>query len=119
MKALIWLGLLLFASPVFSAEANQEIESLLSFLKAQSGVVFVRNGSEHTSTQAESHLRMKWDRQRKKIRSADDFIAACASKSSISGTRYFIRYANGQTRFADEVLRDELRRLREAEKRSS
>jgi hypothetical protein len=109
---------LFFAATVVLAQpgpsAQAEIESLLSFVRKQEDAVFIRNGSQYDSRQAVAHLRLKWSRQKDKIRSAEDFIARCASRSFLSGQPYRIRFKDGTVRETREVLREELARMRAA-----
>ena len=69
-----------------------EIESLLSRLKA-SGCQFNRNGSWHTSEEAQAHLLRKLDYLAGKgaIASADQFIELAATKSSVTGQAYSVK----------------------------
>jgi hypothetical protein len=106
------IGFLFFASVVLAASSNSEIEALLGYLKGLDGAVFIRNGGEHTAVEAEVHLRMKWQKQSEKIKSAEDFIALCGSKSSMSGQRYQIRFKDGQLRYSDDVLTERLSEIR-------
>lgn len=106
------LGFLFFAAVAAAAPANSEIEALLGYLKALDGAVFIRNGTEHSAVDAEAHLRMKWQKQSDKIKSAEDFIALCGSKSSVSGQRYQIRFKDGQLRYSDDVLAEWLGEIR-------
>lgn len=107
------LLLFLFSALVANAAtADREIEALLAHLGRLDGAVFIRNGSEHSAADAEAHLRMKWNRQKEQIRTAEDFIERCASKSSQSGKRYEIRLKDGQKVFADDFLRSDLTALR-------
>ncbi|MCF6312770.1 MAG: DUF5329 domain-containing protein [Verrucomicrobiales bacterium] len=94
------------------AAPQDEINSLLDYLEGLQGAVFVRNGKEHNSQETRKHLQMKWDRQEKKIHSAEDFIKLCASKSYLSGKRYVIRLKDGSEKFSDELLKAELKRIR-------
>lgn len=112
-KILLFLVLALAAH---AAPPLKEIESLLAYLGGLDGAVFIRNGSEHTAKEAETHVRMKWDKQADQIRNAEEFIALCASKSSLSGTRYEIRLKDGRKVFADDLLRAELARMRTEKK---
>ena len=112
MKSLLLF--LLAAVTVGAATPAREIEMLLGALGRLDGAVFIRNGSEHSATDAEAHLRMKWDRQKDQIKTAEDFIVRCGSKSSQSGQRYEIRLKDGQKIFADEFLHAELKKLRGA-----
>jgi len=69
---------------------NEEIEYLLESV-GQSGCIFVRNGSEHSPEDAESHLRLKYRNGKKWVKSAEQFIARLASKSSWTGRIYYLR----------------------------
>lgn len=100
-----------FAGPV-RADTRAEIDSLLSFVGSQQGTEFLRNGAAHTAAEAENHLRRKWRRGGDRIKTAEDFIRYCATRSSFTGARYRVRYADGSLRDADEVLHEELRRIR-------
>jgi hypothetical protein len=110
MKTLLLF--LLSAALVCAATSDQEIETLLGKLGRLDGAVFIRNGSEHSATDAEAHLRMKWGKLKDRVRTAEDFITLCATKSSMSGQRYEIRLKDGSRIFADDYLRAELQQLR-------
>lgn len=112
MKFLGILAFLLSASLALALPSKAEIEALLSYLENLDGAVFIRNGSEHTATEAAAHLRLKWEKQAGKIKTAEDFIARCGSKSSISSQRYQIRLKDGQLRYADELLSEHLQQIR-------
>ncbi len=89
---------------------DQKIESLIAFIAKQDGV-FIRNGSEYTPGQAAEHLRMKWKRGGKAIKTAEIFIDKLASTSSMSGKPYQIKYKNGRSINLAALLRAELKRL--------
>lgn len=112
MRFLALFSLFCFASLASAATPKTEIEGLLAYLKGLEGAVFIRNGSEHSASEAEAHLRLKWERQADKIATAEDFIALCATRSSMSGERYRIRFQDGTTRFSGEVFTEQLHRQR-------
>lgn len=89
----------------------QKIDRLILYVKNLDGAVFIRNGSEHSTAEAASHMQMKREKGAKYARTADDFIRNMASKSSFSGKPYYIRFKDGRTVTAAEVLRKELQRL--------
>lgn len=62
MKTLLLF--LLSAALACAATPAQEIETLLGRLGRLDGAVFIRNGREHSAADAETHLRMKWSRQK-------------------------------------------------------
>ncbi len=112
MKIVASLLFLLLGSVCFAAPAATEIEALLNYVGGLDGATFIRNGSAHSAREAESHLRLKWEKQAKKVATAEDFIVLCGSKSSMSGERYRIRFKDGSERFCDEVLTEQLAALR-------
>ena len=75
---------------VASGNAELEINYLLDFV-AESGCVFVRNGSEHSAADAADHLRMKYQRGRRYADTAEAFIDRLASESSWTGEVYTVR----------------------------
>jgi hypothetical protein len=112
MKLLALFAFLLGVTALHASPPAAEIESLLTYVRGLEGCAFIRNGTEHSAPDAASHLRMKWEKQRAKVRTAEEFIALCASKSSMSGERYQIRFKDGRLAYADDVLGAELARLR-------
>ena len=58
---------------------------------SESGCNFVRNGKEHTASEAVDHLQMKARRGKRYYDTADEFIDRIASKSSWSGKPYLIQ----------------------------
>ena len=87
---------LMLATRVCADEPAVEIEYLLTTI-GDSGCAFVRNGSRHSASEAEDHLRMKYRRGKRYAPTADTFIERLASKSSISKEPYFIA-CPGETR---------------------
>jgi hypothetical protein len=86
-----------FILPAFAAEPglNETIEKLLTTVE-KSDVKFVRNGDEHSGKAAVEHMRKKWDHFKKKIKTPEDFIERCASKSELSDKPYKIKLADGK-----------------------
>jgi len=115
MKPLLALLLCLVAATVsFAATPADEIEGLLAYVKGLDQAAFIRNDSAYTPAQAESHLRMKWKNAGSHVKTAEDFISLCASKSSLSGKPYLIRFADGHTAEAGTVFKEQLAVLRKA-----
>jgi hypothetical protein len=63
-------------------EETKKIELLLARLEAMQNVVFIRNGKEYSSNKAADHLHLKWKKAGRYVKTAEDFIALCGSKSS-------------------------------------
>lgn len=117
LRLVLMLSLVLTAgSPPLPAATvhpvTDEIEALLAYVQHLDGAVFIRNGGEHTPAEAAAHLRMKWEKQAAKVRTAEDFIALCGTKSLTSGERYRIRFKDGAARDSAAVLTERLRKLR-------
>lgn len=91
---------------------EQKIDRLIEFIGALDGAAFIRNGKEHSPQDAVEHLRLKRRKAGTRVRTAEEFIERCATRSSISGDDYQIRFADGRTESAATVLR---RRLGELE----
>jgi hypothetical protein len=102
--------LVLFAALALTGFAGprEEIEALLHYLGNLEGASFIRNGDAHTPKEAESHLRMKWEKQESKITTAEDFIRRCATRSEVSGKPYIIRYQDSQEMESAVVLLKQL-----------
>ncbi|RLA09403.1 MAG: hypothetical protein DRQ60_03555 [Gammaproteobacteria bacterium] len=86
---------------------NEEIEYLLQSV-GQSGCIFVRNGSEHSSENAESHLRLKYRKGKKYAKSAEQFINRLATKSSWTGNVYYLSCEGEERRSVGEWLTERL-----------
>ena len=89
---LLAIGLLLAynSSAALAAPQDPEVVYLLAWV-SESGCSFVRNGDEHPSAEAAEHLEMKYNRVKRWIDDADEFIDRIASGSSISGRPYLVR----------------------------
>lgn len=113
-------ALLLFSAPVLGiaaelpANARSEVEQLLTAL-GSSSCEFYRNGSWHASSEAEAHLRKKYEYLLKKemIGSAEAFIAKGATQSSMSGEAYQVRCPDGAAQPSSVWLSGKLQALRE------
>jgi hypothetical protein len=93
-----------------SQTENEKIQYLISSAENLEGAKFIRNGAEHTGKEAASHLRMKLKEAGDKVKTAEDFIRLCASKSYISGKSYTIRFADGKRIKAGPYFRDRLKK---------
>lgn len=86
----------------------QKIDRLIAHVRALEGAVFIRNGREHTAEDAAKHMQLKRDKAGERCDTAEEFIRVCASFSSRSGEAYLIRFPDGRTRTAEDVLREQL-----------
>ena len=88
---------------------NKKIEFLISSVQNLKGAKFIRNGSQHDCVEAAKHLRLKLEKAGNHVRTADDFIRLCASKSYITGNSYLIKFSDGKTVSSEKYLRDRLK----------
>jgi hypothetical protein len=92
-RALAVVALLSIAISSAWAEEQTVVVEVNYLINAvsESGCNFVRNGKEHTSSEAVDHLQMKARRGKRYYDTADEFIDRIASKSSWSGKPYQIQ----------------------------
>jgi hypothetical protein len=109
---LLFLSFSLLGSAAAAPMTEQEkIEALIHSIAVLPGAQFIRNGSVYDGKTAAEHLETKRRLAGNKVRTASDFIAVCASHSSISGQPYQIRFQNGRTVDADVYFREELKKI--------
>ncbi|MHC4535906.1 MAG: DUF5329 family protein [Planctomycetota bacterium] len=89
-------------------DQSPEIEQLLKIIES-SGVTFIRNGKEATSSEAAAHLRNKWRNASLKITTTEGFIERIASRSSVTSQRYQVKLVNGTVVDSGTWLRQQLR----------
>jgi hypothetical protein len=86
-----------------------KIQYLISTIETLKGAKFIRNGKAYEAKTAADHLRRKLTAANDRVKTADDFIELCASKSSISGLPYQIRFSDGSTMESNVFFRNKLR----------
>ena len=91
------------------------IERLLVEVR-MADVVFIRNGAEHSSEEAAVHLERKWKAAEDEVRTPEDFIRVCASRSSLSGEPCTVRLRDGTVRTSQAWLSSILDDLRAGRK---
>lgn len=89
---------------------EQKIARLLETV-ARSQAVFIRNGREYPASRAVEHLKEKYNHIRDRIQTAKQFIEHVASRSSLSGRPYRVRFPDGRVRKTSDWLAEELRNL--------
>lgn len=92
---------------------SDKIELLLHLIDGMQDVVFIRNGHEYDCHAAAKHLRTKWKAQLAVIKTARDFVLHLASRSSLSGKPYLLRWKNGQLQTSESFLLLELKKIEE------
>jgi len=112
---LAWLLSALLLTPGFAQQPaptppteQQKIDYLIATVATLHGASFIRNGSAYDGAQAAAHMRLKLRFAGSRVKTAEDFIVYCATGSSVSGTRYSIRFADGHSIDAATFLRGRL-----------
>jgi hypothetical protein len=72
------------------------------------------SGTEYDATEAGKHLRLKLKLAGDRVKTAEDFIKICASRSSLSGDAYKIRLPDGTTVETAPFFRARLREFDDA-----
>ena len=97
------LGILLFSG--FTAHGGEpgsqreNAEKTIAYLidqVAKSHLTFTRNGTEYSSQEAADHIRKKYEYFKSRIKTPEDFIHVCASKSLVSGKPYLVSTTQGK-----------------------
>jgi hypothetical protein len=86
----------------------RKIEYLIATIETLPNAQFIRNGTAYDAKSAASHLRLKLRLAGSRVETAVDFIRLCASVSSVSGSPYQIRFADGHTITSEAFLRQKL-----------
>lgn len=104
---------LALVSLAFARDAREQerINFLINEVANSTGIVFIRNGSEHDAHAAAEHLRMKLSYGGERIKTAEDFIKYCASESSLTHRPYQVRLADGKTETAAQYFTAKLRQF--------
>ena len=90
---------------------TERIEYLIRSIEQLSNAKFIRNGSTYDAKPAADHLRLKWREAGARVKTAQQFIELCASRSSGSGQPYRIRFADGTIVMSEAFLRAKLKEL--------
>ena len=95
------------AAPAELSE-TEKIEALIKAVEGLKDATFVRNDVEYDAKDAAAHMRRKWEAGKDRIKTARDFIALAASKSSTSGKPYLIRFKDGKELESAKFLTEKL-----------
>jgi hypothetical protein len=91
---------------------KEKINYLLETLE-NSNLIFIRNGDEYSSKEARAHMQKKLEYAGNRITNVDQFITYLATKSSISGKPYYVKYPDGKKVESSIWMRELLNNLEE------
>lgn len=117
---LAYVNSLIYANPTKSSTISSgtvsttseiEIAHLFHFIST-SDCTFIRNNTSYNAAEAKKHIERKYNYLKKRIKSAEDFIKATATRSSITGIKYAIICNDGKEQSSANWLLAELTRFR-------
>jgi hypothetical protein len=94
-----------------TALLDNTVQHLIAYVAA-SDLTFIRNSSEYSGKEASEHMQAKYAHFRDKIKTPEDFIELCASRSLLSGKPYLVVIEKGETIGTREWLTAELQAYR-------
>ncbi len=111
-SVLVSFAVVALVSPALAVtlSENEKIEQLIKVVE-EMPARFIRNGTEYDAKQAADHLRLKWSKARRRIKTVEDFILYCGSQSSMSGEKYKIKFLDGHVLDSGVYLREKLNEL--------
>ncbi|OOG60235.1 DUF5329 family protein [Rhodanobacter sp. C03] len=100
----------LVAAPAFGQQniEQQKIAYLIDSVATLQDATFIRNGTEYDAAHAADHMRLKLRFAGSRVKTAGDFIAYCATGSSVSGIKYTIHFHDGHSVDSATFLRGKL-----------
>ena len=102
---------LCYNSTAIQADYKTEIAHLIGYVKATQ-CTYIRNGTSHNGVEGASHIKKKYDHHKKDVASAEDFIRLSATKSMITGRKYYIKCTGSPKMESGVWLLQELDRYR-------
>ena len=118
-NAISIIFVIILVSTIGFAQDQNEMEKinfLIASVENANGMTFIRNGAEYDAKAAADHLRLKLRKASNRVRTAEDFIKYCASKSSMSGEPYRIKFSDGTMTDSESYLRKQLLRFEKGKK---
>ncbi len=109
----IALALTIIPAAPAAESLDQTINYLLDYIR-KSDAVFIRNGSNHTGSEAVEHIKAKYDHFKNDIKTPEDFIRLAASKSLLTGKPYLVHPKSGKEQPMTEWLTEALQAHRAA-----
>ena len=107
-KLLLLISLL--ALPAW-ADSTAEINHLINYVKTTK-CQYIRNGKIHTGKEGAKHIQSKYHHYKDEIKTTEDFIRLSATKSMMSGEKYYIKCAGSPKVESAKLLESELKKYR-------
>jgi hypothetical protein len=109
-------AMMLLAHEARAAELPQEdrriIEAVLEGLKGRKDLKFVREDKTYDARAAAWYMRYKWDKNKEKVNSVEDFVALESVGGKHGEVTYYVEFSDGIRKTAREVLEAAVKKLR-------
>ena len=93
------------------ARDRQVIKMLLERLKERKDLKFVRADKTYNAKEAAWYLKYKWDQNKEKVHSVDDFIHLSSYGGEHGEITYYVKLSDGTEKPAKEVLEESAKKL--------
>jgi hypothetical protein len=105
------MGSVGMAKDYMPARDKQLIEELLKRLKERKDLKFVREDKTYGPKEAAWYLKYKWDHNKEKVHSVEDFINLSSYGGDHGEITYYVKFSDGTVRPAKEVLEESVKQL--------
>ncbi len=114
------LSLVMLAAMVLPARAARNslpaadkalINQMLDKIAQRKDLKFVRLDKIYSASTAVSYLRFKWDMNKSRVHSVQDFINLQATGGAHGEVTYYVQYPDGHRRPAKDVMEEVVREL--------
>ena len=116
LTAAAFFGTAGFSSGMENELNGPDLDKTIAYLLqrvAKSNLLFIRNGVIHKPAAAEAHMRRKYAYFKPEIKTPEDFIRLCASKSTQTGRPYQVKLPDGRLLRTDQWMLSVLSQYRE------
>ena len=115
----IAVTVLFFLFPTVGSSSQAEpvdktVQYLIGYV-ATSDVTFIRNSGKYSSREASEHMQKKYEHFRDEIKTPEDFIKLCATRSLLTGKPYLVVNEQGEEFRTSEWLTAELGEYRNSQ----
>ncbi len=89
----------LAAPAIAEATQTEQLDTTIEYLISHvsgSGLTFIRNARRYSGAEAAEHMHRKYEHFKDEIRTPEDFITRCATRSLLSGKLYLIITEQGE-----------------------
>ena len=109
--SLVLLGPAAMGAEQVSKHDKQVIITLLDRLKQRKDLHFIRDGKVYDAHTAAWYLHFKWDQNKDKVHSIEDFIQLSSVGGEHGEITYYVKFSDGRTQTAREVLEASVKQI--------